>query len=303
MTQLGELRDAYRRFADVGIKLYAVSYDDVEALAAFAEAADIPFPLLSDADSALIREFGILNTTVQPDDVPFYGIPNPGTYLVDEDGVVIDKFFPRHIANRESADTIIDSALGEILMAEAEPGTSGGDDDIAVTVRLRGGDGTLKSGIRRRVVVRFELPDGLHIYGEPVPEGMVATSVSVAGPDGLIVEEPVYPPTEPLVLDDLGPELQVWSGCVDVAVPVWANSHLVDLFDTLEGKTVTLEVTVRYQACNDRACLIPRTEKLSLVVPLAPLDVPDVPGLNLDGQRVTSMDSVEYLTRLLQRFG
>ena len=64
MTQLGELRDAYSRFQDAGIKLYALSYDEVDALAAFAEAHAIPFPLLSDPDSAVIRSYGILNTDV-----------------------------------------------------------------------------------------------------------------------------------------------------------------------------------------------------------------------------------------------
>ena len=59
MTQLGELRDAHRRFVDAGVKVYAVSYDDVAALAAFAAASGIPYALLSDADSAVIKRFGI----------------------------------------------------------------------------------------------------------------------------------------------------------------------------------------------------------------------------------------------------
>ncbi len=83
MTQLGELRDAYARFTQAGIKLYAVSYDEPDALAAFAEANSIPFPLLSDADSSVIREYGILNQEIQPNEIPFYGVPYPGTYLVD----------------------------------------------------------------------------------------------------------------------------------------------------------------------------------------------------------------------------
>ena len=114
MTQLGELRDAYPKFQAAGVKLYAVSYDDREALAAFAEANRIPFPLLSDADSQVIRAYGLLNTQVRPDEVPFYGIPFPGTYVVDESGVVVEKFFPRHIANRESPESVLEGALGEI---------------------------------------------------------------------------------------------------------------------------------------------------------------------------------------------
>ena len=42
------------------------------------------YDLLSDTDSAVIREFGILNTLVSPDDPEqaagrsFYGVPFPG---------------------------------------------------------------------------------------------------------------------------------------------------------------------------------------------------------------------------------
>ena len=67
--------------------------------AAFAEANNIPFLLLSDLGSKGIREFGILNTLVQKDEIPFYGIPFPGIYLVDEQDIIQEKFFPRHLAN------------------------------------------------------------------------------------------------------------------------------------------------------------------------------------------------------------
>ena len=63
-----ELRDALPRFREAGVKLYAISYDDVEALATFADAYGIGYPLLSDVDSAVIRRYGILNTVLSPGD-------------------------------------------------------------------------------------------------------------------------------------------------------------------------------------------------------------------------------------------
>jgi peroxiredoxin len=301
MTQLGELQDALPKFEAAGVKLYAISYDDPAALAAFAEARGIGFPLLSDADSAVIRSFGILNTLVEPDEAPFYGIPFPGTYLVDEEGIIRDKYFPRHLANRESAETFIDSALGEILMGEDEPSATAGDEDVRITAFLHGGDGVLKSGPVRRLVVRFELRNGLHIFGEPVPEGMVATRLSVKGPEGVITAAPILPPSEPLELAGLGVRLQVWSGCVDIAIPLWANSKLVCVSRPLVRPSVTLDVTVRYQACDDTTCLIPRTEKLQIVVPLAASDVPDLPPLTSYGQNITTMDSMKHFKNLVRR--
>ena len=65
----------------------------------FSKKYGITFDLLSDRRSVVIRQFGILNTVIDPDDPragPFYGIPYPGTYVVDEAGVVTEKFFNRH---------------------------------------------------------------------------------------------------------------------------------------------------------------------------------------------------------------
>lgn len=302
MTQLGELRDAWPEFEARGIKLYAISYDDVPALAAFAEAHDVRYPLLSDVDSEVIRRYGILNTQAEKNGGFVHGIPFPGTYVVDGEGVVVEKFFHDTYKKRESADTLIDSALGEILLRSGEPSASGGDDDIQVSVTLHGGGGAIKQGSVRRLIVHFELRDGLHIYGEPVPEGMVATSVSVSGPDGLVVQEPLLPPTEPLRLAGLDAELQVWSGSVDIVIPVYALSRLAsELRPLADDASVTLEVTVRYQACEDVSCLPPRTEQLTLTAPIEPINVPSWSIFTGNGQRETSMDSARHGRRLALR--
>ncbi len=168
-----------------GIKLYAISYDDTEALAAYVRASGVEFTMLSDVDSDVINRHGVLNTLVQPDDVPFYGVPFPGFFLLNEEGVIVDKLFNRHFANREGVESILDSFLGRVEPGSSEPAeTLAEDDGIRVTAFLRGGGGVLRVGPRRRLIVRFEMPDGLHIYGEPVPEGMVATQIDIDGPGG-----------------------------------------------------------------------------------------------------------------------
>lgn len=125
----------------------------------------------------------------------------------------------------------------------------------------------------------------------------------MSGLEGLVAEEPILAPTRQFRLEDLDVDLNVWSGTVDIAVPVWANSHLIDLFKVTGGELVRLDITVRYQACSDRACLVPRTENLRLEVPVEPLDVPSIPDLGLDGQRITRIDSLAHVLKLLDRFG
>ena len=70
----------------------AISYDPVRILADFAARRGITFPLLSDAGSATIKRYGILNTTIDPKN-ELYGYPFPGTFIVDRNGVVTSRVF------------------------------------------------------------------------------------------------------------------------------------------------------------------------------------------------------------------
>jgi len=300
MTHLVEMQRALPKLRAAGISLYVVSYDEREALAAFSQAHGIEFPMLSDVGSRVIRQYGILNTQVPKHEAPFYGIPYPGSYVTDEDGRVIAKFFPRHIAMRESAESFIDGALGVIFVADDEPQVHGGDDDVGIDVVFHGGRSFL-NGVPRRIVVRFHLPDGLHIYGEPVPDGMVATAITVRGPDGLIVEPPVLPPTEPLRLEALDTELQVWSGRVDLVVPIWASDRMLPLAPRPNDPThADLQVIVRYQACDDQTCRLPRTETFTLTIPLEASRTPRLPILR-GNPATTSMSSGRHLRKMVLR--
>ena len=119
------------------MRLYAISYDDAEVLAEFSEKQSIPYPLLSDIDSAVIRRFGILNDSIEPGDALLYGIPYPGTYVCDEDGVGVAKFFHDSYKKRDSAEVLVDAALGRVVIDEAAPQASGGDESIRITAAVR----------------------------------------------------------------------------------------------------------------------------------------------------------------------
>src|SRR5204862_5816182 len=108
-SQLLELQAQYEQLRKDGLGLVGISYDSQEILAAFSEQHGITFPLLSDAGSATIKRYGILNTVAEealgpngkdPEviaQVKVYvsangatervrGIPFPGTFIVDRGG-------------------------------------------------------------------------------------------------------------------------------------------------------------------------------------------------------------------------
>lgn len=267
----------------------------------FARKQSIPFTLLSDVESEVIRSYDILNTEISKDDAFLYGIPFPGVYVTDEDGVVTAKFFHDTYKKRDSAHTLIDAALGQIEIAEDAPSASGGDDEIKLTVAVHGGNASLRQGVIRKMVARFELGEHLHIYGEPVPTGMVATSVTVIGPPGLMTLAPEFPPTEELHLASLGLDLNVYSGTVDIVVPFYPAGELASETRPLDVDSVDIEVQVRYQACTDEECLLPRTESFTLNLALDVVDVPSVSFHKGHGQREGTYDSTPAMRRLFLR--
>jgi hypothetical protein len=134
---------------------------------------------------------------------------------------------------------------------------------------------------------------------------MVPTQVTLTGPPGLVVEEAVFPPTQTLHLPSMDPsietELPVWSDRVDVVIPFYAVGELASEVRPLDQDSVRLEVDVRYQACDNDVCLLPRSEKLVLDVPLEVVDVPALAMHQGHGQREGSYDSTPHMRRLMLR--
>ncbi len=234
-----------------------------------------------------------------PDDAFIHGIPYPGVYVTDEDGRVIAKFFHDSYKKRDSPEIYIDAAMGETLLNESAPTVCGGDENVKLTVAVHGGKGTVRQGIIRHLVVRFELPKGLHIYGPPVPEGMVHTEVKITGPSGFCAMTPELPPTKKLTMDIA--ELNVWHGVVDFIYPFYATGDLASECRPLDQPSIEISVQVRYQACTQNECLIPKTETFSVMVDLDVIDIPDIDVHRGHGQRSGNYDGTPALIRLITR--
>lgn len=295
------MRDSYSKFEAHGIKLYAISYDDEKTLREFADAQSIPYPLLSDIDSEVIENYGILNTEVSKDDAFLHGIPFPGAYVTDANGVVVAKFFHDTYKKRDSAETFIDAAVGNIHQHADAPSAEGGQPELKITAFVHGGSGSIRQGIIRKLVVRFDLADGLHIYSRPVPDGMVATELKVSGPVGFIAQEIVWPKPQLLDTEFTDKDLYVWSGTTDIVIPFYADGDLVSETRPLDVEEINIELSIRYQACTSTECLLPRTETLHLTLNT---DVIDVPKLKMHlghGQRESQYDSTPALRRLIWR--
>jgi peroxiredoxin len=84
-----------------------ISYDSVDVLKEFAEKHKITFPLLSNPDSTAIKAYGLLDKSAKGKQE---GIPYPGTFVVDKDGVIRAKLFHEGPFQRHTPDDLLQAA-------------------------------------------------------------------------------------------------------------------------------------------------------------------------------------------------
>ena len=230
-----------------------------------------------------------------------YGIPYPGSYVVDKQGIVVAKFFHDSYKKRDSPERLIDAALGRVNLDESSPQSIVETPEVKVTAAIRGGQATIRQGIVREVLVRFALTEGLHLYGEPAPEGMIPVDIQIRPQEGIQVLDLSVPPSHPLQLEANGVELNVWEGQIDFVLPFYPTGEIASEVRPLDQPSLTLEVDVQFQACTDQECLLPRSETFRFELPLDVIDVPDISLHTGHGQREGRYDGMPHLRRLLAR--
>ncbi|MEM7093632.1 MAG: protein-disulfide reductase DsbD domain-containing protein [Actinomycetota bacterium] len=152
-------------------------------------------------------------------------------------------------------------------------------------------------GIQRDVVARFRVPDGQHLYDDPVPEGLVAATIEIESAHGLIVFDEIRPSTHPLELGD-GTSLSVYDGDVVIRRPVTQNGQAGERIDGT--RMVMIRGTVRWQACDDDQCGLPQRQAFELTVPAGRIVIPDTgPAAG----KAVPMNGDKHLERMRTRRG
>ena len=279
-------------FEAAGARVYVLSYDEAEAMADYKAAHNANFTMLSDPNSDVIRSFGILNTLIAEDDHPWYGIPYPGVYITDADGVIIEKFFENNFTVRPGPEQLLAALKGEEVSLKERTSV-----DAKVTVEVEFEGDTLPVGLSRQIVARFSVPEGIHIYDKPVPEGLVAASIELDElSEGIVSYTPVTPPTRSMTLSGDGHTLEVYEGDVVLRLPVAQNGRAIEKDD--DGRWVSISGRVQWQACDSEACALPEEQRFNFRVPAAFAVLGDMgPG---EG-RVPSMNGAAHFKEMMTR--
>ena len=222
-------------FERQGFRVAALSFDTPETLGHFAERAGIHYPMLSDPESKVIRAFGLLNRTV-PADHPFHGIPNPGAYLIDEKGVVQEKFFEEKYSDRFTAGHVLVRAFGR----DAD-GSRVEQETDHLYLTSSASDELVRAGNRVALVATVDLKPGMHVYAPGVEGGYIPVKWEIEAVKGLAKFSLRYPEAETLFLP-----------AIDETVPVYQGSFRIVADLTLgmrEGLSATRPATTRCATC------------------------------------------------------
>lgn len=109
-------------------------------------------------------------------------------------------------------------------------------------------------------VVRLDIADGWHVNANPPSDKFyIGTEVQAEAQGGVAPGKPVYPKGLTKKFEFSQQPLAVYEGSVTVRLPLRAEPAAERGARSLRGR-------VRYQPCNDRECLQPRTLELNIPV-------------------------------------
>ena len=248
-----ELQSNLEKIRAEGLGVAAISYDSVAVLKSFAERRGITFPMLSDPESKIIRDFGILNDQSREGTMQ-YGIPYPGTYLVDRAGRVTAKYFEDDYTQRYTSGDILVSNFGESAGAAQ---TVAEDKHLRLTASAS--NGRVRSGQRISLTLDVQLGPRLHVYAPGVKSDFIPIEWTMKDSPAIEVRAPVYPAAKMLRLEAIRDTAPVYEGAFRLVreVTIARDAAVRPMLDA-DGK-LTIEAGLKYQACDDKLCYPPET--------------------------------------------
>jgi AhpC/TSA family protein/cytochrome c biogenesis DsbD-like protein len=251
-----ELAGQMESFRKRGLGVASVIPEPVATLKEFATKHGITYPILSDADAAIIRRFGLVDHGFQATgDLVGKDIPYAATFLVDVHGVIREKFFEQAAENRRTT--------ASILVLQGAAGTGGQE--------VRGGHFTLHTsssnaevapGQRFTLILDFELEPKHHAYA-PGVKGYRPLDLQL-DPDPLFqIHETRYPPAGTYYFAPLKETVPVFEGKFRLTTDVTVTlPGALPRFKDVEEFPATITGSLRYQICSDVVCYPPAVQAL-----------------------------------------
>jgi len=286
-----ELQDRLEELRGQGLGVAAISYDSETVLADFAKRRAIGFPLLSDDNSAVITDFGILNTVAaeaqgpnaeNPDvvaDVRQYvsvfgassnivGTPFPGTFMLDAEGKVTARFFEEFYRERNTTANVmlkLGAGLSPIAAIEGET--------AHLKLTAYPSNTSITVGTRFSFALEVEPNPNIHVYAPGADAfGYRVIALNLNPVEHVRFEPVLFPESEIYHFEPLDERVPVYQEpfkLLQEAV-VSGEPGVEDAFKELDG--LTFSGTLDYQACDDAICFDPISLPVSFTLDVDLLD-------------------------------
>ena len=231
----------------------SILYDPPATIQAFTAAHDIEFPVLSDEGSEVIRRYDLLNRETDPGS-RLFGIPYPGTLILDNAGRVTERFFEQRYQERFT--------VSSLLTRLADPATGASRDATRIeTDHLEAlsyaSDSVVAPGNRFSLVVDVTPKAEMHVYALGDHTYQVIR-VTLHAPEFLQSHDTNYPAAESYHFEPLDETVPVYSEpfriVQEITIPM---SREIAALASEPDARLKIEGTLQYQACDDEVCYLP----------------------------------------------
>jgi DsbC/DsbD-like thiol-disulfide interchange protein len=115
-------------------------------------------------------------------------------------------------------------------------------------------------GQATELTVTVRIKKGFHIQANPASdEFLIPSTLTIDASEGIVPGEPAYPPGRPYRLKGSTDDLLTYEDEVMIRLPV-------KVMDSAKPGNVSITGKLRFQPCDDRKCLFPRSAPV--VIPL-----------------------------------
>ncbi len=252
-----QLEDSLDDYTAAGVGVVAISYDTVEILKSFADRmGGFRYSTLADPDSEIIEAYGIRNPNPEPGSRTD-GMAFPGTYIVDADGIVTDKWFEDSHRIRPTAQTVLMKTFGagggrriEVQMPQFDFTAYASQDEI-------------QPGNTVLVVADIDLPERMHLYAPG--SDYVAADLNIVETEHVLQGALELPEHEILYLEPIDESVPVYYGTARL-------TREVSLSPAYREESVAVDVVLSYQTCDDEICYPPDDFQFTMHFDVLPND-------------------------------
>ena len=237
-----QLEASLDEITENGLGVVSISYDTVDILESFAgRMGGFRYSMLADPDSEIIEAYGIRNPNPEPDSRTD-GMAFPGTYIVNADGIVQQKFFEDSHRIRTTAETILMKTFGadggrrtEVQLPQFNFAAYASQDEW-------------RPGNTVVLTADIELPELMHLYAPG--SNYTAIDLSIVETDHVLMGDLVLPEPEILYLEPIDESVPVYYGTARI-------QRDISLSPAYREESIAVDAVLTYQTCDDEICFPP----------------------------------------------